>query len=171
MKRAAVAIALIAVPAQLAPPASAQSAPRRIVTTTRLVAQFSDLEEQLAAAIKRKDEAAVKKLLSDDFDQWTPAPPGDPIPRDEWLHSVLNASTLESFRIRQMAVRPLDKFELVSFVLSRKAICRGRDCSGDAFIVDLWQQQGAAPRLLSRYEAPVPAPPSPQVAPTPSGKE
>ncbi len=170
----ATAITLIAVLVQGAPSTYAQAPQsRRIVTTTRLVARFSELEERLAAAIKRKDESALNNLLSDDFDQWTPAPPGDPIPREDWLSSVLAGFTLDSFSIRQMAVRSLDKFQLVSFVLSRKALCHGTDCSADAFIIDLWQEQAGGPRLVARYEALLPSPlqRSARLPPTPTGKE
>lgn len=124
--------------------------------------------------MQRKDEAALSKLLSPDFEQWTPAPPGDPIPREEWLHDVLTAFTLESFRLSQIAVRTLDKSELVSFVLSRKAVCGGRDCGGIVFVVDLWQEQrdGTA-QLLVRYESLYQGrlQRHPQPPPGPTGKE
>ncbi len=143
------------------------------MTTTRLVAEFSDFEARLANAIERRDEAALGRLLSDEFEQWTPAPPGDPIAREDWLHTVLTSFRLDSFQIRQMAVRPLEKWALVSFVLSRKAVCDGRDCSGDLFIVDLWEQHAGAPLLLERYESPVSGllPKPPKSPPRPTGKE
>lgn len=41
---------------------------RRIVTTTRLVALFSDLEQQWTQAMQHKDEALLNKFLSDEFE-------------------------------------------------------------------------------------------------------
>jgi len=178
MRRTAISIALVAVFLQIASLASAQAPAsavrRRTVTATRLVVQFSDIEERLTAAMLHKDEAALSKLLSQDFEQWTPAPPGDPIPREEWLHNVLTAFTLDSFRLSQIAVRTVDKSELVSFVLSRKAVCVGRDCGGNVFVVDLWQEQrNGTAQLLVRYisldQGRLQQPPQPP--PRPTGKE
>src|SRR5690242_19967977 len=89
---------------------------RRIVTTTRLVAKFSDLEEQLNLAIQRKDKTRLGKLLSEDFEQWTPAPPGDPVPRDEWTSAVLSMSSVQAFQIRHMAVHLIGDSAVVNFV-------------------------------------------------------
>lgn len=176
MRRTAILFALIVVLLQ-GTPASAQpprSVPRqRIVTTTRLVAKFSDLEERLTSAMQQKDQATLNAMLSDDFEQWTSAPPGDPTPREEWLHNVLTSFTLHSFQLRQMAVRTVDQTELVSFVRSQQAVCGGRDCDGDVFIVDLWQQHNDTPQLLVRYESLVQklSRPLPEMPPRPTGKE
>ena len=63
-----------------------QTAPRvstgRVVTKTRLVALFSDLETQLLQAEQARDEPTLNRLLGDDFEVWTPELSGDPIPRD-----------------------------------------------------------------------------------------
>lgn len=174
MRRIAISFALLAVLLQIHSPALAQtseSGGRRIVTTTRLVAQFSDLEQKLTEAVQHKDKAALNRFLSDDFEVWTPAPPGDPIPREEWLQNVLNGFILQSFQLRQMAVRMAGETAVVSFVQHR--VCKGQDCSGDRFIVDLWQQHNGAQQLIVRYESPAQAlgqqvPPSP---PRPTGKE
>src|SRR5437868_15546211 len=76
--------------------------PRRIVTTTRLVAIFSELENDCMKAVQENDANALDRLLSEDFQIWTPSPPGHPIPREDWLKQ---AEKPQSFRIRQMAVR------------------------------------------------------------------
>jgi len=146
-----------------------ESGGRRIVTTTRLVAQFSDLEQQLIRAAQHKDEAALNKLLSEDFEQWSPDPPGDPVPREEWMHNALTAVITQSFQLRQMAVRMVGDTAVVSFVLSQKAACEGRDCSGDSFIVDLWQLHKDAPQLLVRYASNIKR--VPQLPRKPTGKE
>ena len=142
---------------------------RRIVTTTRLVARYSDFEQQLTNAMRHKDEAALSRLLAEDFEQWTPDPPGDPLPREDWMHNALTAFTIQSFQLRQMAVRMVGDTAVVSFVLSQKAVCDGRECGGDSFIVDLWQEHKDAPQLLVRYASDIKR--LPRLPSKPTGKE
>ena len=146
-----------------------QSGGRRIVSTTRLVARYSDLEGQLTSAVRHKDEAALGRLLAEDFEQWSPDPPGDPVPREEWLNNVLTAFTLQSAQHRLMAVRTVGETAVVSFVQSQRAVCAGRNCNGDFFIVDLWQQHKDAPQLLVRYASGIKT--LPRLPPKPTGKE
>lgn len=142
---------------------------RRVVTTTRLVALFSDLEQQWTQAMQRRDAAPLNKFLSDEFELWTPAPPGDPVSREDWLHDTLTASHLQSFQIQQMAVRMVDDTAIVSFVQRQKADANGQDRSGDYFIVDLWTQHGDTWQVLVRYASPIKNPPQP--SPSPTGKQ
>lgn len=156
-------------------PASAQvaeSRPGRIATTTRLVKEFSELEQNLNTAIQRRDGATLNKLLSEDFEQWTPAPPGDPVAREQWMQGALDRGfALRSFEIRQMAVQMVNETAVVSFVQACSAICNGRDCSSNAFIVDLWQRQNGNPQLLVRYRCEISPREAGPSAPKPTGKE
>ena len=174
MRRGPVFLALLAICFQIPSPAGGQvpeSHGPRIATATRLVAQFSGLEQRLNHAIQNKNGAALDKLLSEEFEQWTPAPPGDPTPREEWLHKVLTGFTLRSFQLRQMAVRMVGETAVVSFIQSQQAVCDSQDCSGSSFVVDLWQQRGGAPRLLVRYDSQSLVRQPPPSPPAPTGKE
>jgi len=51
---------------------------KRIITKTRLVAICSDLENQLFQAVQSKDRAGLDSILAEDFQLWTPNPPGRP---------------------------------------------------------------------------------------------
>ncbi|HZO80800.1 MAG TPA: nuclear transport factor 2 family protein [Candidatus Binataceae bacterium] len=169
VRSAAISLALLA-PCLLRSPVLAQAAPAgRIVTTTRLVAEFSDLESRLNLAIQRKDKAALNKLLSPDFEEWTPAPPGAPIPLERWMDKVLSGN-VRSFEIRQMAVETIGEAAVVSFVEARRALCDGRECASTSFVVDLWQREGGTRRLRARY-ASESSPPSSVTPATPSGRE
>ena len=131
---------------------SAQApAPARTVTATRLVSVFSQLETDWLRAIEQKDQATLERLLSKDFQVWTPAPPGEPIPREEWLQQAL-AEKLDSFRIRQMAARAVNNSAVVvSFVLSETVEQAGKLHAGDYFIVDLWQKKDENWQVTDRY--------------------
>src|SRR5690348_4097295 len=75
----------------------------RIETRTRLVSQFSGLQNQWLTAIKNKDTAALDRLLSEDFEVWTPDHDG-PLPREEFQSQAF-ADNLQSFRIADIAVK------------------------------------------------------------------
>jgi hypothetical protein len=92
---------------------------RRIITKTRLVAIFSDLENQLFQAVQSKDRAGLDSILAEDFQLWTPNPPGGPVPREDWKNQSL-AENLKEFQIRQMAARSVEEnVTVVSFVLTK----------------------------------------------------
>jgi len=119
----------------------------RIVTRTRLVALYSDLEAQLAAAAQKQDRAKLEQLLGDDFEQWSPEPPGDPVPREDWLAAYHPTSAAT----RQMAVRAFPDTDVVSFVLRQQAKFGENEASGDFFVVDVWRHEEKGQKLASRY--------------------
>src|SRR5512142_1788516 len=59
----------------------------QVATTTRLVTLFTNLEAEMMTAVQQRQPAA-ERLLSPDFQVWTPQPPGAPVPRAEWLRSA-----------------------------------------------------------------------------------
>jgi Domain of unknown function (DUF4440) len=117
------------------------------VTRTRLVALYSDLEGQLATAAEKADTARLQQLLADDFEQWSPEPPGDPILREDWIAAYHPASV----STHQMAVRTFGDTEIASFVLHQKGAFADKDASGEFFVVDVWRREGNTSRLASRY--------------------
>ncbi len=151
---AAIVSILLAVAAHAQQTKPAPQAGTRIVTKTRLVAVFSDLEQQLLTAGRTNGATVFDRLLARDFQVWTPAPPGQPVPRAAWLEK--NASSPpEAFRIRQMAVRSLDHHAVVSFVLVEGGGAR----QTARFIVDLWSNSSGDWQLTDRYVSSVPPAP------------
>ncbi|PYX82806.1 MAG: hypothetical protein DMG70_13430 [Acidobacteria bacterium] len=125
--------------------------PGRIVTTTRLVALFSQMEAGWLEAIQQQDQATLTRFLADDFQVWTPTPPGEPVPREQWLQQAM-AEKLDSFRIRQMAARAVNSSTVVvSFVLGETVQQAGKPRATDYFIVDLWQKKDENWQVTDRY--------------------
>jgi Domain of unknown function (DUF4440) len=148
---------MIAVILVLTSSASFAQRPGRILTPTRFVTIFSNLENQLTDALVANNSAAAAGLLAEDFSQWTPQPPGSPVPREEWLKSA--GKGLANFRIRQMSAKDLGDHVAVSFVLTTGAKA--------FFIVDIWQKAGTDWQLATRYLSPVdPAPFRGDIRPT-----
>jgi ketosteroid isomerase-like protein len=155
--------------------AQSQTTPKsegsRIVTVTRLVAIFSDLESQWLRALQQKDQSTLNRLLAEDLQVWTPAPPGDPIPREDWLKQA-SADRLESFHIRQMAVRSLnDDVTLASFVLNETVERAGKPATYDYFVVDVWHRDANQWQVTDRYVSKVAGASQPaQTSVKPSGR-
>ncbi len=163
--RSPAAIALIVLAVVLGAPArSPRQKPGRVVTRTRLVALYSDLESQLAAAAQKGDNARLEQLLTDDFEQWSPEPPGDPVPREDWMAAYHPAS----FSTSQMAVRAFGDTDVASFVLRQRGTFGEKDANGEFFVVDVWRREGNTARLASRYISHVPKTSAPSNSP--SGK-
>jgi len=132
---------------------SPQTPPSHVAITTRLVALFSDLEEQWLNAIQKKDSAALDHLLGDEFQVWTAAPPGSPIPREDWQVQSL-ASPPASFQLSQMAVRTVaDNVAIASFVLQTSLNRNGAAVSQRHFIVDVWTKGGDNWVCTDRYQS------------------
>ncbi|MBZ5567002.1 MAG: nuclear transport factor 2 family protein [Acidobacteriia bacterium] len=127
----------------------------RIPTATRLVVTFHDLERQLTIALRKNDAATLDRLLAGEFEVWTPQPPGEPVPRADWLQQRRSVGVPEAFSIRQMAVRGLDDHAVASFVLIEGAGAR----QTAQFVVDLWARSGGEWKLTDRYASQVPPAP------------
>jgi len=144
---------------------------KRIITKTRLVALFSDLENQLFQAVQSKDRAGLDSILAEDFQLWTPNPPGDPVPREDWKNQSL-AENLKEFQIRQMAARSVEEnVTVVSFVLTKAEEGVGKPPARDYFVVDLWQKSEDKWKLSDRYASPLSVVSSRQVRGKPPGKD
>ncbi len=143
---------------------------RRVVTTTRLVAVFSDLEKQWLQAVQRKDEAALTGLLGEDFEVWTPQNNG-PITREQWLKQNL-AQELQAFRFRQMAARSLSDDKVVTnFVLSESVQSGIKTAVQNYFVVDIWSKTGERWVCTDRYVSSLSKATAPAADVKPSGKQ
>ena len=111
--------------------------PGRVMTLTRTVTQFSDLENQLDDALRAHDEAALAKLLAANFELRSGAAPSQPTPRADWLAASLPAKP----QISQMAVHEYGNVAVVSFL----------DVAQHAFIVDVWNKADDHYALSVRY--------------------
>ena len=142
----------------------------RIVTKTRLQVVFSELENQWLAAVQKRDEAALNKLLADSFEEWIPAQP-DPIPLEDWRQRAFGEA-LQSFQIRQLAVRAVkDDVSVASFVLQQKIESGGKVRTENDFVIDVWVKDGGSWRCTDRYTSPGPSTTAPAGDIRPTGKQ
>lgn len=145
-------VSLVAALGVLAGAATAQgqaAAPGRTptITVTRLVKLFGGLENDWLAAIRNRDEAALARLLTEDFEMRLASHPGAPIPRAEWIRHALAAPT-SVWSVRQMAARDMGCTVLVSFRLEPGS---GAAAARALFIVDTWVQTQGTWKVAARY--------------------
>jgi ketosteroid isomerase-like protein len=154
----------ISVPAQepVKPPLS-----RRIITATRQVSIFTNLETQLLKAIQAKDHATLKNLVADDC--MIEMPDADPLPAEDWLATVLAKDfMLKKFGVRQVSAVEMGNVVVVKFDRLQEAAYKGAPATGEFFVIDLWRKDGDSWKLASRYVSKVSSvvPPSSDVKPT-----
>jgi hypothetical protein len=140
--RAGATAALLASVLALAVPAA--SAQARIPTVTRLVKQFMGLESEVAAALRGSDQASLSRLVAEDFEQREGSRPGEPVSRAEWLQHGAEAEAAFT-ALSQMAVHEHGPVLVVSFLRSDATGRHGQ------FVIDVWQHQGEAWKLFTRY--------------------
>jgi len=140
---------------------------RRIMTATRQVSIFTNLETQLLKAVQAKDQAALKNLITDDC--MIEMPDADPLPAEDWLATVLAKDfTLKKFGVRQVSAVEMGNVAVVKFDRLQEATYKGAPDTGEFFVVDLWRKEGDAWKLASRYVSKVSSvvPPSSDAKPT-----
>ncbi|HEY2495954.1 MAG TPA: nuclear transport factor 2 family protein [Candidatus Angelobacter sp.] len=147
------------------PPVSA-----RIITATRQVSIFADLETQILRAVQNKDQGALAKLVSQDC--MIEMPDADPLTAEDWISSVLAKDySLKSFLVRQVSVLDQGDSALVKFDRVQQSSNKGTPDGGEFFVVDFWKKEGDAWKLSNRYVAKVSSVPwTPKGDVRPTGK-
>ena len=156
MKKLACLFALLMTASLLGVAAEPPTGAQRVVPTiTRTVQLFSGLENDWIDAVQNRDTAAIKKLLSDNFELRTAAAPGQPTPRDESITRALADPSFAS-TIEQMAAHEYGNVIVVSF-LWKLDVPPSSPLPQRIFVVDTWKQVDGNWQVSARYAAPVDA--------------
>ena len=124
-----------------------------------LTERLRQLEQQFGEASMHGDTQAVDCLMSADFTLRVGDAPERSVPRalrEDLRPQATRAYTIESFEERHHAARKLTKdLAVVSLLLSQKATFRGRDRSGDFYVVDIWRKTAKNWQIIARYSTPL----------------
>ena len=169
-----VPVAVIAVAAFLSGSAQEPIKPLlspRIITATRQVVIFTDLEKQMLRAIQSKDQSGLSKLVSDDC--IIEMPDADPLPCDDWMKTVLSKDyMLKTFVVRQLSVVDGADVMVVKFDRVQQSSFKGKPDGGEFFVIDVWKKDGADWKLASRFVSKVSSVPyMPKADVKPTGKK
>ena len=134
----------------------------KVITATRQVVQFWQIENALARALEKKDQAALETMLSEDFKVWMPNQTGSSIAGEDWMKSGKEnpVPTLLS----QMSAQEYPEIMLVKFLGLGKPPANGKGAASQYFIVDVWSRDGDAWKLTDRFMSriiPIPLPKKP----------
>ena len=122
----------------------------RIVTATKQVTMFSALEKKMMEDVQKKDQAALKAMLTDEAS--IHLPDTDPLAGDDWVDSVMSRDfNLKSFMIRQMDVVDLGTAAVVSYGRIQDSTFKDQKDGGEFYVVDQWQKNGDSWKLANRY--------------------
>jgi hypothetical protein len=121
----------------------------KIVTATRGVQQFWDIEKSLAQAFDKKDQSALGKMLNEDFKVWMPNQTGSAIGREDWL--AAGKENPSPVRLAQMAVQFYQDVVVVKFLGQGKRPASGKGNAHEDFVVDLWEKNDTGWELTNRY--------------------
>lgn len=143
----------------------------RIITATRQVVIFTDLETQMLRAIQSKDQAGLSKLISEDC--IIEMPDADPLTGEDWMKGILSKDyVLKSFVVRQVSVVDGRDFAVVKFDRVQQSTSKGKPDGGEFFVVDVWKKDGETWKLANRFVSKVSSVPyMPKTDARPTGKQ
>jgi Domain of unknown function (DUF4440) len=116
---------------------------------------FTKIERDWTQAVQKKDKAALDAILAPEFMFRNSENPENPLSREHWIQHELSSCDIRSFSHRAIAVRAFLGVAVVSVVESRLGTINGKDCSGDYFIVDIWETNHNKWQASARYVAPL----------------
>jgi ketosteroid isomerase-like protein len=112
---------------------------------------FTDLETKWMTAWKNKDEAALRKILADDFTLTSSLSTGSLANKEEWVDKALHQYHCKSFVINKLQSRVYDKTAVVNIWFYQSADANGKDWSGNFLLTDVWVQKNKAWQVVARH--------------------
>src|SRR5258708_5441350 len=134
----------------------------KIMTATRQVTQFWQIENDLVRALEKKDQAALGKMLSEDFKVWMPNQTGSAIAGEDWMKAGRENPVPTMFA--QMSAQEYPEIMLAKFLGQGKSTVHGKGVASQYFVVDVWARDGDAWQLTARFMSriiPIPLPKKP----------
>ena len=135
--------------------------PRQLPPASDSDPQLTDLLRKLeqklneAALHRFKDTKTMERIVSPEFTQRVSDAPERSLPRSLWGQPT-DRYKIGSIDGRHHAARKLSEdLAVVSWLLTQRATCEGRDRSGDFYVVDIWKKSGERWQLIARYSSPV----------------
>jgi hypothetical protein len=116
---------------------------------------FTKLERDWTEALQKKDKTALDAILAPEFMLWNSDNPENPLSRADWIQHELTSCEALSSSHRGITIRAFSGVAVVSFVESRQRAIGRKDCSGEYFIVDVWEANHDKWQASARYASPL----------------
>lgn len=123
-----------------------------IPSVTRLVKLYSDAEMNLQETILQGNVEKIRQSIADNFEYRSGNNPGVPVPREEWIKTMLQHPEWMSRSITQVAAREIGDITILSFKWASKNKT-SQSSNHEMFVVDVWRGGENNSLLLARYSA------------------
>jgi hypothetical protein len=123
----------------------------KVITATKGMTQFWDLENQLAHALAKKDQPVLDQMLPEEFKVWMPNQTGSAVGREDWLAAGKENPT--PTQLAQMSVQIYQEVSVVKFIGRGKTPAAGKGQPRQYFVVDTWEKQDSGWGVTNRYMA------------------
>lgn len=127
-------------------------------TPAEIEKRILGLEARLMEALKQRDSATLKNLLSDDFviaGVNIPGAQADKLRFIEWAQKKFN---LKSYTMERPTVRPYATAAVVTYTYKRQASVGESPSDGDFTVTDVWVKSGNRWQAVSHHISPLQKP-------------
>lgn len=112
------------------------------------------LERKLVEAIKVRDAATLKRLISDDFTLTHAQPATALTNKIQYVENALRDDNLTAYNYEKLKVRVYGDTAIVNAVYKPLPSVAGKELRGDVLITDVWVKQGKRWRVVTRHFSP-----------------
>jgi ketosteroid isomerase-like protein len=123
----------------------------KVTTQSAEEQKILQLEQEWMDAMKRRDEAALNRIMSPEF---TLAGVSDfdrpPVPRAVWIDNTLHKLNVESFSFDKKKARVFGDAATVQAVYTWKGAFGGKSFTDTGVLIDTWVKQNGSWKVVSR---------------------
>ena len=113
--------------------------------------ELEELERELLAALRRRDRAALERLLADDFVITTAGWIREPVGKKAWLAAALSEHTLDAFDLNVSHIRTYDDVAVVLSTSTQSGTRLDEPWEMSFNYTDVWTRQDATWQLSVRH--------------------
>ena len=119
--------------------------------------EIQELSREWLEAARRRDHAALDRILSDDFviSGWQPE--GRLADKQYYIEDCLKPVDIQEgyYHFDRWAIRVYDETAVVNCILDIHAIVNGYKWGGEVLITDVWVREQGAWRVVTRHTSPI----------------
>lgn len=123
-----------------------------IPTVTLLVKQYGEMENELQSSLIQGDRQKAMSFLADDFEERQALSPNSPIPKKDWLATMLKSPQEKNFAIKAISAHKYGDIIIVSFKQTFYRDLQQQPVK-TIFIVDVWKKENSQSQLKVRYSS------------------
>jgi ketosteroid isomerase-like protein len=120
-------------------------------SSAQIEKRLATLERRWMEAVKLRDDAALKRLLADDFTLTSARSAGDLVGKTQYIENTLRDWKLDAYSFDKLTVRVYGDTAIVHAWYKQQATVGGKAWNGDFLLTDVWVKQGRRWQVVSRH--------------------